>query len=249
MLAYARQLSNNTAMKMYGWIKYAQQQLFPATCVLCGCDASGELDLCASCRADLPRVLRPCPRCGLPLASDADNECGACVAEPPAVTRTQVPFRYEEPVKHLILALKFNQKLYVARLLGELMAEYYAQQGADLDLIIPVPLHASRLRARGFNQALELARPVAARLGIPINVHACVRTRGTPAQSDLPADQRAKNIKGAFKLTQSLQVRRVAIIDDVMTTGATVDELARTLLAGGVEEVHVWVCARALLNY
>ena len=234
---------------MYGWMKNIQNALFPATCVLCGCDAAGELDLCAACRADLPRVLLPCPRCGLPLATENETECGACVTAPPAFTQTVVPFRYDEPVKHLIHALKFNQKLYVARVLGELMAEHCAQQGARPDVIIPVPLHTGRLRERGFNQALELARPIAARLNIPINVHTCVRTRRTAAQSDLPADQRAKNIKGAFELKEQLQVRRVAIIDDVMTTGATVDELARTLIAHGVEDVHIWVCARAILKY
>lgn len=234
---------------MYQWIKRVQQGLFPATCVLCGCDAAGNLDLCADCRADLPRVQQPCPRCGLPLATETGGECGACITDPPAFTRTWVPFRYEEPVKHLIHALKFNRKLYVARVLGELMAEHYAQQGAGPDVIIPVPLHAGRLRARGFNQALELARPVAERLCIPINAHACTRIRGTAAQTDLPAAQRAKNIKGAFEVRQPLKVRRVAIIDDVMTTGATVDELARVLTAHGVEDVHVWVCARAVLSY
>jgi ComF family protein len=234
---------------MYQWLKHVQRSLFPATCVLCGCDAAGELDLCAACRAELPRVLRPCPRCGLPLATDAESECGACVTNPPAFSRTVVPFRYDDPVKHLIHALKFNQKLYVARVLGELMAEQCAQEGARPDLIIPVPLHPARLRERGFNQALELARPIAAHLHIPINVHACQRTRRTAAQSDLPAEQRAKNIKGAFELKEQLQVRRVAIVDDVMTTGATVDELARTLIANGVGDVHIWVCARAILKY
>ena len=234
---------------MYGWVKNIQYRLFPATCVLCGCDVAGNLDLCADCRADLPRVLRPCPRCGLPLATETGGECGACITDPPAFTCTSVPFRYEDPVKHLIHALKFNRKLYVARVLGELMAEHYAQQGARPDVIMPVPLHTGRLRERGFNQALELARPVAAHLRIPISTHACVRTRGTAAQSDLPAEQRAKNVKGAFELRGPLKVRRVAIIDDVMTTGATVDELARVLIAGGVEDVQVWVCARAVLNY
>ena len=249
MLAYERQLSIPMAIAMYEWIKHVQRELFPATCVLCGCDAAGELDLCAECQADLPRVLRACPRCGLPLATEAETECGACVTDPPAFTRTLAPFRYEDPVKHLIHALKFNRKLYVARVLGELMAEYYARQDARPDIILPVPLHASRLRERGFNQALELARPVAARLRIPLNIHACTRTRGTAAQSDLPADQRAKNIKGAFELREPLKARRVAIIDDVMTTGATSDELARTLVAGGAEDVQIWVCARAVLSY
>ena len=183
------------------------------------------------------------------MATETETECGACIAHPPAFTRTLAPFRYEEPVKHLIHALKFNRKLYIARVLGELMADHYAQQDARPDIIIPVPLHAGRLRERGFNQALELARRVATRLRIPINLHACVRTRGTAAQSDLPAAQRAKNIKGAFELRERLHVRRVAIVDDVMTTGATVDELAGVLTAGGVEDVQIWVCARAVLTY
>ena len=234
---------------MYQWIKNVQRGLLPATCVLCGCDAEGELDLCGDCRAGLPRLLWACLRCGLPLAAETETECGACVAHPPAFTRTLAPFRYEEPVKHLIHALKFNRKLYIARVLGELMADHYAQQDTRPDMIIPVPLHAGRLRERGFNQALELARRVAARLHIPIDIHACVRTRGTAAQSDLPAAQRAKNIKGAFELRERLHVRRVAIVDDVMTTGATADELAAVLTAGGVEDVQIWVCARAVLTY
>ncbi len=249
MLAQARQLSIDMAIVMYGWIKHIQYRLIPATCVLCGCDVPGKLDLCAPCRAELPSVPRPCPRCGLPLETQTENECGACVAQPPAFTRTLAPFRYEDPVRHLVLALKFNRKLYVARVLGELMAQHYAQQEARPDIIMPVPLHSGRLRARGFNQALELARPVAAHLRIPIDVHTCMRIRGTAAQSDLPADQRVKNIKGAFEMREALRARRVAIVDDVMTTGATVDELSRTLIAGGVEDVQVWVCARAILDY
>ena len=249
MLAYECQLSIPLAITMYEWIKHVQRGLFPATCVLCGCDASGELDLCAQCQADLPRIRRGCLRCGLPLTTEAETECGACIADQPAFSRTLALFRYEDPVKHLIHALKFNRKLYVARVLGELMAQHYMQQDTRPDIILPVPLHSGRLRERGFNQALELARPVAARLRIPLNIHACTRTRSTAAQSDLPADQRAKNIKGAFELREPLKVRRVAIIDDVMTTGATSDELARTLVAGGVEDVQVWVCARAVMTY
>lgn len=249
MLAYERQLSILLVIAMYDWIKHVQRGLFPATCVLCGCNASGELDLCAQCQADLPRVLRACLCCGLPLSTETETECGACIVDPPAFSRTLALFRYEDPVKHLIHALKFNRKLYVARVLGELMAEHYMQQDPRPDIIIPVPLHTGRLRERGFNQALELARPVAARLRIPLNIHGCTRTRGTVAQSDLPADQRAKNIKSAFELREPLKARRVAIIDDVMTTGATSNELARTLVAGGAEEVQVWVCARAVMTY
>lgn len=190
-------------------------------------------------------MIRPCPHCGLPLETTGD-ECGACIRNPPAFSRTLALFRYEDPVKYLIHALKFNRKLYVAHVLGELMAEHYAQQDPRADMIIPVPLHTARLRERGFNQALELARPVAARLRIPVNVHACVRIRGTAAQSDLSAEQRAKNIKGAFEVRERCEGRRVAIIDDVMTTGATVDELTRMLIVHGVEDVQVWVCARAI---
>lgn len=231
-----------------------------AACLLCGCDIRGDLDLCADCQSDLPRVTLACQRCGLPLPADLPmgeereerGECGRCISDPPPQLHTLAPYRYDEPIKHLLHALKFHHKLYLARVLGSLLADALAEDCARAnfrpDVIMPIPLHPQRLRARGYNQALELARPIAARLKVPLDFRSCVRTRATQAQTDLPAAQRLKNINGAFDVRRPLHVARVAIVDDVMTTGATVGEFAALLMDHGVKEVQVWVVARALLK-
>ena len=113
------------------------------------------------------------------------------------------------------------------------------------EAILPVPLHSTRLRERGFNQALELARPMAQALALPLLIHHSQRTRATVAQTSLSAKQRRKNIRGAFQVTQPLPARHIAIVDDVMTTGQTINELAKTLRKAGATHIDVWVCARA----
>lgn len=231
---------------MHAWLKNTQQALFPATCVLCGLTASGDLDLCVGCRADLPRVTNGCRCCGLPLSGDGATECGECLQDPPPWSRTLAPWRYEDPVKYLIHAMKFRQKLTLARVLGMLLAEECLRAEFQPEVIVPVPLHATRLRERGYNQALELARPIAQQLGVPLDIRSTVRVRATAAQSDLPSAQREHNIRGAFEMRHPLPAKRVAIVDDVMTTGATVREFAATLIAAGAQEVQVWVVARAL---
>jgi ComF family protein len=148
-------------------------------------------------------------------------------------------------VDHLLQQLKFNGRLEVAQLLGQVMADWLAAvSDASPDHFIPVPLHDSRLRERGFNQALELARPIAKRLGLPLDIHACRRTQATEPQTGLPRKARLKNIKGAFEVVRPVS-GHVVIIDDVMTTGSTAHELAKTLRQAGADRVEVWVCARA----
>lgn len=230
---------------MYTWLKSAHDALFPATCVLCGQVASGDLDLCSGCRADLPRVAGACRRCGLPLAGVGGVECGECLQDPPPWSRTLAPWRYDDPIKYLIHAMKFRQKLTLARVLGMLLAEECSRDEYRPDVLVPVPLHASRLRERGYNQALELARPISQRLGVPLD-GLVERVRATQAQSDLPSTQRERNIRGAFEVRRPVSGKRVAIVDDVMTTGATVREIAATLMAAGAQDVQVWVVARAL---
>jgi ComF family protein len=164
---------------------------------------------------------------------------------PPAFERCLSPFVYQAPLDHLLLGLKFNGRLAQARLLGELMADWLISVvDAPPDHIIPVPLHNTRLRERGFNQSQELARPIAKRFGLPLNTADVRRIRATPQQSDLSRKERLKNIKGAFEVRRPLN-GHVVIVDDVMTTGSTAHELSRTLLNAGVERVEVWVCARA----
>ena len=212
------------------------------------------MDLCLGCQTDLPYQKQACQRCALPLHGVHDDEsgvalCGNCLNDSPAYDRVLCVFTYASPVDRLIQDLKFHRKLHIARLLGEIMASHLARRVQTRpDLIIPVPLHSARLRERGYNQALELARPVARKLKIPIDYRSCERLRATPAQSDLPANERPRNVEGVFSITGNVQGRHIAIIDDVMTTGSTVEELATALREAGAGAIDVWVCARASLN-
>ena len=201
------------------------------------------MDLCADCRADLPYHGHACVSCALPLSTG--EVCGACLRRPPPHRRARSLFTYREPAIPLILRAKYHGKLDAVRILGGMMAEAAVAWAPPPEVLIPVPLHRSRLRERGYNQALELARPIARRLRIPIDAKSCVRIRPTAAQTGLPAAERARNVRGVFALRGPLEAKRVAIVDDVMTTGHTVAELARVLRKAGVEEVSVWVCARA----
>lgn len=239
---------------MNQWLNIIQNKLsasvLPPVCVLCGGEGqyrTGKLvDLCPACRDALPWAGSQCARCALPLsAASTDALCGHCQAQPPAFERCLSPFIYQSPLDHLLQGLKFNGRLMQARLLGGLMADWLGSVvDAAPDHILPVPLHGTRLRERGFNQAAELARPIAKHFALPLNLCDVRRTRPTPPQSDLTRKQRLKNIKGAFEVLQPLN-GNVVIVDDVMTTGSTAHELARTLLNAGAERVEVWVCARA----
>ena len=226
------------------WSRIVRFLLPGSVCVLCGDAGADGLDLCRPCRDDLPHTANACQRCAIPLPG-TQALCGRCQSSPPAFERCLAPFAYAAPVDHLLQALKFNARLAPARSMGLLMAQWLAQRADPPPRrIIPVPLHPARLRQRGFNQSLELARPIARRLGLPLDIHACQRRRDTPPQADLSARQRRGNLKGAFVVTERL-AGSVAIVDDVMTTGSTAQEMAVTLLAAGATRVEVWVCARA----
>lgn len=170
--------------------------------------------------------------------------CGACRRRPPPFFATTAALRYAEPADRLILDLKFRGRLPAARLLGTLLAEAVADAEPP-EALLPVPLHPARLRERGFNQALELARPLARRLDRPLPIDAVRRIRATPPQTGVDRHGRRRNIRNAFALRRPLPWRHVAIVDDVMTTGSTVAELAGLLRRNGVERVQVWVAARA----
>jgi ComF family protein len=156
------------------------------------------------------------------------------------------PFRYEEPIRHLIHALKFRDRVAPARLLGHLFAdEWSPENGEKPQCLIAVPLHPGRYRMRGYNQSLEIARVVSRRLDIPLRLHGCERILSTLPQSELSATGRRRNVRGAFRVAEPVNGKHVAILDDIVTTGATVSELAKTLRKAGVERVDVWAVARA----
>jgi len=180
----------------------------------------------------------------LPLAAPLEVACGRCQRQPPPFERTLALFRYEDPIRGLIQDLKYSGQLYLARLFGDLLAARLEALPAHPDRIIPMPLHPGRLRERGFNQSLEIARPVARRLGVPLDYDSLRRIRATTPQSALPLDQRGRNVRGAFQTSARLAGERVALVDDVMTSGHTAAAAARALHKMGAA-VEVWVVARA----
>ena len=219
------------------------QWIFGGACLLCrGAAAQGLL--CAACDADLPRLDRAlCPRCAVPSASGAI--CGRCLAHPPRFDATVAALAYRFPADVLVHALKFRGELALAALLARLLAERIAPEPL-VHFVLPVPLAARRLRERGYNQALEIARHVARATGARLAPEICERARDTPAQTDLPWSERAGNVRGAFRAGRALDGATIAVLDDVMTTGATLDEIAAALKDSGASYVVNWVVARTL---
>ena len=217
-------------------------RLLPGSCLLCAADSPASL-LCAACTADLPALPAAlCPQCS--EETTLGQRCGACLKDPPAFARTVALFRYEFPVDRLIQALKYGHQLPLAAWLGAQLGERLV--AGDFDLVVPLPLHPARLRARGFNQSLEIARPLGRALGIPVAPDGLIRTRATPPQAELPLKERARNVRGAFEYRGELAGQRVLLVDDVMTTGSTLREAARILALHGAGPITVAVAARAL---
>lgn len=235
-------------MKLNDWLSNIQDWLLPRLCPACGDPAGTGLELCPGCDLALPILHHACPRCAIPYEHpDTQGECGACQKRPPAFARAIALYRYAPPVDHFIRELKFHQQLGLARLLGTRLARRLTPETARPDRIIPVPLHGARLRERGYNQALEIARPVAQVLGVALDCRSLVRVRATAPQTGMTVAARRKNLRGAFALRDGDAVRdlNIALVDDVMTTGSTVQAAAQCLRAAGAREVDIWVIARA----
>lgn len=233
---------------VYKWLNIIQNTLLPSTCTLCGQRGQEQLALCADCHKELKFIGNSCIQCALPI-DDYDSAliCGQCLQRPPAFDRSLCLFTYETPARQLILSLKFRNKLAHARLLGSLLGLSVKHQAEELpDCILPVPLARQRIRERGFNQSLELSRPVSRLLDIPIQHRLIKRIRHTPAQSQLKLPQRHHNIRHAFQVEQQTVPAYIAIVDDVMTSGSTCHEIARVLKLAGARRVDVWCIARAV---
>jgi ComF family protein len=231
--------------------KRALAALLPQDCVMCGAAESPTASaqdhsslLCDACRADLPWLPRPCcPVCALPTAGAA--VCGRCIANPPHFDATRAALAYRYPIEPLMQFYKYRGGVAVGALLGKLLGAAVSTAG-PIDFIAFVPLSAARLAERGFNQALEIARPLSKSLATALRTDVCVRVRHTGAQAALPYAERRKNVRGAFACLEDLSGLRIAVVDDVMTTGATLDEIAKTLKKRGAIHVENWVVARAL---
>lgn len=213
----------------------------PQHCLLCTAPAPIH-SLCAECHAQLPWLpALHCPQCAMPTASG--NLCGGCLSHPPRFDAVCAPFIYAWPLTPLIHQFKYAGNLALAQLLGEALA---TTTNHTVDCIVPLPLSPARMRERGFNQAHEIARVVSRATGIRLAAGACRRVRDSAPQATLPWKDRAKNIRGAFVCDADLRGKRVAVIDDVLTTGATLNEFARNLRKAGAIEVQGWVVARTM---
>ncbi|MBB5207651.1 ComF family protein [Chiayiivirga flava] len=217
--------------------------LLPPRCLVCGA-AGADADLCAACRGELPWNRACCARCALPLPAPAPD-CGICQRRPPGFAATVAPLLYAAPVDRLLTRFKFHADLASGRLLADVLGAALAGRVQGLDFIVPVPLHRRRLAQRGYNQTLELARPVARRLGLRLAPGLLHRTRATAAQSELDGAARRRNVRGAFAAAGDLSGARILLLDDVVTTTTTVREAAATLLDAGAAVVHVGAVARA----
>jgi ComF family protein len=216
--------------------------LAPARCALCERRSAQGL-ICGDCAGALPWNRPCCPRCAQPQAHD--TLCADCAQNPPVFDTAFCPLRMAVPVVRSVHGLKYAAGFLHADLLGALMAQELARRADPLpQRLIPVPLHPRRLVARGYNQALELARRIARRMQIELAPHAAKRIRLTEDQIGKSAAQRRRNVRGAFAVTQSLDGQHVALLDDVMTTGATLGELARMCRKAGAARVEVWAAAR-----
>jgi ComF family protein len=228
------------------WLDIIQDRVFPPTCLLCNL-SSNVFDICEPCAISLEKNSNCCYRCGETFESSisAPKICGKCIYTPPAYDETHAPFIFQSGMRYLIHNLKFHKSYKNSRLLGRLISESLQNATGLPELIIPVPLHPIRYRQRGFNQSLEIARTVSNQLKIPLDYSSCQRRKYTLQQSDLPAKRRKNNLQNAFTIARPIKADHIVILDDVMTTGATANELAATIKKSGVSRVDVWVCARA----
>ena len=219
-------------------------KLLPGICVLCRSYTDRGMDLCRACAADLRPNIGACPRCAIPTPA-RDGECPACQVAPPPYARAVVPYLYVPPLTRLIHGLKHGNGLIEARILAALMAESLIRDHPP-DVIVPVPLTYRRRVGRGFNQAALLAAQIARTVDAPVDYRGLKRIRHAAPQRSLDAEARRRNQLGAYRASPDFSQADVAVVDDVMTTGATAAEIATTLLTAGAATVRIWAAARTL---
>ncbi len=219
--------------------------LAPGACVACGGEIAGARLICVECEARLPRIAEPCGACGQPLAG-AGLVCARCLGNPPRWRQLTAPFAYRGLARDYVLKLKFHEAEYLGRVLCDAGLDAFRAVEIRPEVLLPVPLHRSRLLERGFNQAEFVARRLAGALGIAFDRHALTRRRETEPQSGLSAARRRSNVRGAFAYAPRRVYRHVAVVDDIVTTGSTADEITRLLHRAGVDFVEIWALARTV---
>lgn len=250
-------VSTGFAEQVGRWLNFVQFRLLPGTCVLCRRPSRRQLDLCVDCEAQLKTVTLPCHSCGQPLPSHAVPEprCVPCLLADSPICRTLAPFCWEDPASGLISGFKYARKLAHGRVLGELLARHITRcyTAAELPVaLVPVPLHPRKLARRGYNQSLLIAQHLSHQLHLPVLHKLVRRVRHTPAQKGLSAEERRRNLRGAFVVNDKLLARlppgaRIALVDDVVTTMSTARALGATLQACATAplDCQLWALARA----
>jgi ComF family protein len=220
------------------------ERLLPGQpCVLCG-SMSREGLWCAACDAGLPYFNMPhCPVCALPTL--AGEVCGHCLTHPPLFSDTTAAFSYAFPLDKLIQAMKYGEQLALARAFAKKLA-LCINKNALPDYVIPIPLHPAKLRKRGFNQSLLIAATIANELNLKLLPNVCQRVRDTPSQSTLPWQERSNNVRNAFQCDIDLTGKHIAMVDDVLTSGASLNAFAAAIQKQGAREISAWVVARTL---
>lgn len=214
-------------------------------CFLCSIPGDSHKTICDGCLSDLTFNANACPACA--KSGTNSRVCVDCLNKPWShIDNTTTLFQYRYPVNHLVQYLKYKQGIDMANYFGNMLCKLLmAEEWALPDCIIPVPLHSGRLILRGYNQSVELARPLSKQLGIKLDAYSCQRVRATIPQADLPAKKRKGNVRNAFSVTKACGYQHVLLLDDVITTGSTVNELARMLNLAGVRRIDVLAIARA----
>jgi ComF family protein len=229
------------------WLKTFINLLTPRYCMLCSDKTAQPYNLCLGCKADLPWITHHCHGCAIPLNNPDVTRCGPCSAMSKAFTQTICPFRYSSPIDTWIKKLKFNQNFNVGRILAHCLSEAIQKIQPSIDVIIPVPLHTRRWIKRGYNQAHCISKRVSKLLEIPHDTNIVTRTLQTPPQVGLKKKERIKNVKNNFTF-KACKYNTVVIIDDVMTTSATVNEIAKGLQNNGAKNVIIGCLSRSSIN-
>ena len=236
---------------MLNYLDQISAWILPRVCACCGFNSDNhDLDLCVNCRANLPWMDDCCYQCGWQMSKPSESVlCDKCQSSPPPFSRLCALFRYKPPITRLVGSLKFGRQLYPGSLFGKLLSEaitqvWYLQKPLP-EIIIPVPLHIKRHRMRGYNQATEIALPIAKSLGITLALDVCERAKHTSPQARLNKAKRTRNLAAAFTVNTNIKYKHVALVDDVVTTGSTVRAVSKGLLASGVDQIDIWCVCRA----
>lgn len=245
--------------------KHRPSAFYNRCCRLCDEPTQNHPFFCDECYFDLPRSQVKCIQCCLPLTleqTQADSVslvCGECLSLPPSFSKTLCPFQYEFPIKEIIRKIKYSkQRFWIKTLCWSLCQEYFRKSKyhsfSNPDLLIPIPIHTSKRKMRGFNQAELIAKALSKNTGIPISTKILIKIQNTDTQAELNKSERMKNLKGSFRVSKkaasqnALTGKHVALIDDVMTTKATCELASKLLLEGGAKQVDVWCLARTAKN-